>query len=102
MKQYSLLSISRKVYGKVIIERVQRITEEKISEEQGGFRKGRGRESEGRKGRKERKEGRTLFRVREKGTVRRKEGKREEKIRGKEGIWKERESQGSERGWKNS
>ncbi len=27
---------------KVIIERVQRLTEEKISEEQGGFRKGRG------------------------------------------------------------
>ncbi len=30
------------VYGKVIIERVQRLTEEKLSEEQGGFRKGRG------------------------------------------------------------
>ncbi len=29
-------------YGKVIIERMQRLTEEKISEEQGGFRKGRG------------------------------------------------------------
>ncbi len=29
------------VYGKVITERVQRLTEEKISEEQ-GFRKGRG------------------------------------------------------------
>ncbi len=37
----SLLSIPRKVYGKVIMERVQRLTEEKISEEQGGFRKGR-------------------------------------------------------------
>ncbi len=36
----SLLSIPEKVYGKVIIERVQRFTEEKISEEQGGFRKG--------------------------------------------------------------
>ncbi len=36
------MSISKKVYGKVIIERVQRLTEEKISEEQGGFRKGRG------------------------------------------------------------
>ncbi len=38
----SLLSISGKVYGKVIIERVQRLTEKKISEEQGGFRKGSG------------------------------------------------------------
>ncbi len=36
----SLLSIPRKVYGKVIIERVQRLAEEKIGEEQGGFRKG--------------------------------------------------------------
>ncbi len=40
----NLLSIPGKVhvYGKVIIERVQRLTAEKISEEQGGFRKGRG------------------------------------------------------------
>ncbi len=38
----SLLSIPGKVYGTVIIERVQRLTEEKISEEKGGFRKGRG------------------------------------------------------------
>ncbi len=37
----SLLSMPGKVYGKLIIERVQRLTEEKISEEQ-GFRKGRG------------------------------------------------------------
>ncbi len=37
----SLLSVPTKVYGKVISERVQRLTEEKISEEQ-GFRKGRG------------------------------------------------------------
>ncbi len=36
------MSIPRKVYGKVIIERVQQLTEEKISEEQGGFGKGRG------------------------------------------------------------
>ncbi len=36
------LSIPGKVYGKVIIERVHRLTEEKISEEQGGFRKRRG------------------------------------------------------------
>ncbi len=38
----SLLSIPGKVYGKVIIERVQRLTGKKISEEQGGSRKGRG------------------------------------------------------------
>ncbi len=38
----SLLSIPGKVYGKVIIERVQQLTEEKISEEQGGFSKERG------------------------------------------------------------
>ncbi len=38
----SLLSIPKKIYGKIITERVQRLTEEKISEEQGGFRKGRG------------------------------------------------------------
>ncbi len=38
----SLSSIPGKVYGKVITERVQRLTEEKISEEQGGFIKGRG------------------------------------------------------------
>ncbi len=30
------------VYGKVIIERIQRLTEKKIGEEQGGFRKRRG------------------------------------------------------------
>ncbi len=38
----SLLSVPGKVYGRVITERVQRLTEEKISEEQGCFRKGRG------------------------------------------------------------
>ncbi len=38
----SLLSIPRKVYGKVVIERVQRLTEEIISEEQRDIRKGRG------------------------------------------------------------
>ncbi len=38
-RDISLLSISRKVYVKVIIERVRRLTEEKTSEEQGGFRK---------------------------------------------------------------
>ncbi len=38
----SLLSISTKVHGKVMIERVQRLTEEKISENQGGIKKGSG------------------------------------------------------------
>ncbi len=38
----SLLCVPGKVYGKVITERVQRLTEEKIREEQGGSRKGRG------------------------------------------------------------
>ncbi len=38
----SLLSVPGKVYGKVITERVHRLIEEKISEEQGGFRKERG------------------------------------------------------------
>ncbi len=38
----SLLSVPRKVYRKVITERVQRLTEEKVSEEQGDFRKGKG------------------------------------------------------------
>jgi len=34
----SLLSVVGKVYGSVLIEKVKRITEEKIGEEQGGFR----------------------------------------------------------------
>ncbi len=38
----SLLSIPGKVYGKVIIKRVHQLPEGKISEEQGGLRKGRG------------------------------------------------------------
>ena len=38
----SLLSIPGKVYGRIIIERVMNITESRISNEQGGFRKGRG------------------------------------------------------------
>ncbi len=41
IKGINLLSIPGKVYGKIITE-VQRLTEEKISEEQGCFRKGRG------------------------------------------------------------
>ncbi len=36
------MSVPRKLYGKDITDRVQRLTEEKISEEQGDFRKGRG------------------------------------------------------------
>ncbi len=39
----------KELYGKVITESVQRLTEEKIGEEQGGFRKGRGCVEEGRK-----------------------------------------------------
>ncbi len=38
----NLLSIPRKVCGKVIIDRVRRLTGEKMSEEQGSFRTGRG------------------------------------------------------------
>ena len=38
----SLLSIPGKVYGRIMIERVRNITESRIGEEQGGFRKGRG------------------------------------------------------------
>ncbi len=35
----SLLSVPRKVHGKVITERVQQLIEEKINEEQGGFKR---------------------------------------------------------------
>ena len=38
----SLLSIPGKVYGRIVIERVMEITDGRISEEQGGFRSGRG------------------------------------------------------------
>ena len=38
----SLLSIPGKVYGRVVIEKVMKVTEHKICEEQAGFRKGRG------------------------------------------------------------
>ena len=38
----SLLSIAGKVYGKIIIERVQQITKMRIREEQGAFKKERG------------------------------------------------------------
>ena len=41
-RDISLMSIAGKVYGKIVIERVQKITERCISEEQGAFRKGRG------------------------------------------------------------
>ncbi len=36
------MSVPGKIYGKVITEKVRQLTEEKISEEQGGFREGRG------------------------------------------------------------
>ncbi len=38
----SLLSVPGKVYGRILIERLMEVTEGKVSEEQGGFRKGRG------------------------------------------------------------
>ncbi len=41
-KGISLLSIVGKVYGKIVIERMQKIIEDGVSEEQGGFRKGWG------------------------------------------------------------
>ncbi len=38
----SLLSVPGKVYGRILTERLMEVTEGKVSEEQGGFRKGRG------------------------------------------------------------
>ncbi len=38
----SLLSVPGKVYGRVLRERLMEITEGTVSEEQGGFRKGKG------------------------------------------------------------
>jgi hypothetical protein len=38
----SMLSIGGKVYGRVLVDRVVKKTEGRISDEQGGFRKGRG------------------------------------------------------------
>ena len=38
----SLLSVPGKVYGRVLTERLMEVTEGKVSEEQGGFRKGKG------------------------------------------------------------
>ncbi len=37
-----MLSVARKVYSRILTERVMEITDENDSEEQGGFRKGRG------------------------------------------------------------
>ncbi len=37
----SLLSVPGKVYGSILTERLMEVTEEKVSEEQGGFRKAR-------------------------------------------------------------
>ncbi len=41
-KGISLLSILGKVYGKILIGRVQEITNGKVSEQQGRFRTGKG------------------------------------------------------------
>ncbi len=38
----NLLSVLGKVYGKILTEGLMEVTEGKVSEEQGGFRKGRG------------------------------------------------------------
>ena len=38
----SLLSVPGKVYGRLVIERVRKLTERSVRDEQGGFRKGRG------------------------------------------------------------
>ncbi len=38
----TLLSVPGKVYGRILTERLMEVTEGKVSEEQGGFRKGRG------------------------------------------------------------
>ncbi len=37
-----LLSVPGKVYGRILTEGLMEVTEEKVSEEQGGFRRGRG------------------------------------------------------------
>ena len=37
-----LLSVPEKVYGRVLTERLMKIIERNVSEEQGGFRKGKG------------------------------------------------------------
>ncbi len=37
-----MLSVPGKVYGRILIERLMEVTEGKVSEEQGGFRKGKG------------------------------------------------------------
>ncbi len=38
----SLLSVPGKVYGRIVTKRLMEVTEGKVGEEQGGFRKGRG------------------------------------------------------------
>ncbi len=38
----SLLSVPGKVYGRILTERLMEVTEGKVCEQQGGFRKGRG------------------------------------------------------------
>ncbi len=38
----SLLSVPRKIYGRILNERLMKITDKSVGDEQGGFRKGRG------------------------------------------------------------
>ncbi len=38
----SLLSVPGKVYGRILTERLMEVTEGKVCEDQGGFRKGKG------------------------------------------------------------
>ncbi len=38
----SLLTVPGKVYGRILTERLMEVTEGKVSEDQGGFKKGRG------------------------------------------------------------
>ncbi len=38
----SLLRVPGNVYGRILTERLMEVTEENVSEDQGGFRKGRG------------------------------------------------------------
>ncbi len=37
-----MLSVPRKVYGRVLTERLMKVTEWEVGKEQGGFRKGKG------------------------------------------------------------
>ncbi len=48
----SLLSIPGKVYGRILTERLMEVTEGKVSEDQGSFRKGRRADNNRLKGKK--------------------------------------------------